>query len=154
MKEKLYLDTSVIGGYFDEEFSFWTKKLFDEFINGFKIAVISDITLFELKKAPDYVQNLLFEIPVYNLERIQFNSEAEFLTSKYIENNIVSKNYISDAQHIALASIEKINALVSWNFKHIVNLSKIRSFNSVNLKFGFPLLEIRTPREVLNEKEI
>ena len=58
-----------------------------------------------------------------------------------------------DAQHIALASVVRADVLVSWNFKHIVNLNRIRLYNSVNMKLGYPLIDIRSPREVLNEKD-
>lgn len=45
----------------------------------------------------------------------------------------------------------KVDILVSWNFKHIVNLNRIRLYNATNLKYGYQILEIRTPREILNE---
>jgi len=66
----------------------------------------------------------------------------------------VSLLHLADAQHIAIATVERVDILVSWNFKQIVNLNKIHLFNSVNLKLGCPVLEIRSPREVLNEKDI
>jgi len=62
--------------------------------------------------------------------------------------------HIADAQHIAIASVERVDVLVSWNFQHIVNLDRIHAFNSVNLKLGYLMLEIRSPREVIHEKEI
>jgi predicted nucleic acid-binding protein len=58
-----------------------------------------------------------------------------------------------DAQHIATATVSHADVLVSWNFKHIVNLLRIRAYNAVNLKYGYPLLEIRTPQEVINYGE-
>ncbi|NHI94993.1 MAG: hypothetical protein EAX96_21060 [Candidatus Lokiarchaeota archaeon] len=54
-----------------------------------------------------------------------------------------------DAQYVAIATTHRVDLLVSWNFKHVVNLQKIRGYNSVNLKLAYPLLEIRTPWEVL-----
>jgi len=62
--------------------------------------------------------------------------------------------HIADAQHIAIASVERVDILVSWNFQQIVNLDRIRAFNSINLKEGYPILEIRSPREVIHDKEI
>lgn len=59
-----------------------------------------------------------------------------------------------DAQHIAIASVERVDVRVSWNFKQIVNLERIHAFNAVNLKMGYPVLEMRSPREVIYEKEI
>ena len=63
--------------------------------------------------------------------------------------------HLLDAEHIAIATVEKADIVLSWNFKHIVNIQKIKGFNSINLKEGYQLLEIRTPREVLlNEEKI
>ena len=64
----------------------------------------------------------------------------------------VSEKYLLDAQHIALATINHVDVLISWNFKHIVNLRRIQLYNSINLKYGYSLLEIRSPREVINEE--
>jgi len=58
-----------------------------------------------------------------------------------------------DAQHIAMATIRRVDVLVSWNLKHIVNLERIHGYNSVNLRLGYPLLEIRTPAEVLRYED-
>ena len=74
------------------------------------------------------------------------------LAEKYMEQKIVSENYYSDALHIAVATVIGVDVLVSWNFKHIVNLDKIKLFNSVNLREGYNILEIRTPREVIGSE--
>ena len=66
----------------------------------------------------------------------------------------MEERHIIDAQHIAIASVERVDVLASWNFRHIVNLDYIHAFNAVNLKTGYPILEIRSPREVIREKEI
>ena len=154
MLTRIYLDTSVIGGCLDEEFSFWSKKLFREFEDRKKIAIISDLTLQELETAPPAVRGLPHKIPEYAREFISFGQEAEILAREYIHQRVVTTLHLVDAQHIAMATVEKVDVLVSWNFKQIVNLKKIHLFNSVNLKMGYPLLEIRSPREVLDEKEI
>ena len=54
----------------------------------------------------------------------------------------------ADAQHIAMATVAKVDALVSWNFKHVVNLPRIHRYHTVNARFGYPTIEIRSPREV------
>ena len=61
---------------------------------------------------------------------------------------ILTAKFRADMQHIALATIARVDALVSWNFKHIVRLEKIQLFNSVNVQSGYPELNIRSPREV------
>jgi hypothetical protein len=150
---KIYIDTSVIGGCFDDEFSEYSNLLFNDFILGRKIAVISNLTLKELKQAPENVRNKLKEIPNENIEYVALTEEAEDLAQKYIENMVISSNYLLDAEHIAIATVERIDILASWNFKHIVNINKIRGFNSVNLREGYQILEIRTPMEVIDEEK-
>lgn len=58
----------------------------------------------------------------------------------------------ADAQHIAIATVGRVDVLVSWNFRHIVNLERIHGYHSVNLCKGYPMIEIRTPREVLSDE--
>ena len=154
MKQRVYIDTSAIGGCEDDEFSEWSIKLFDEFRQGIRIAVISDLTRRELEKAPETVKNVLLSIPDSNIENVFLTDEAETLASHYIENGVVNYKHIADAQHIAIASVGRVDVLVSWNFHQIVRLDYIRGYNSVNLRLGYPILEIRSPREIIYEKEI
>ncbi len=150
---KIYIDTSVIGGCFDSEFAKWSKLLIDEFKRGSKLIMLSDITLEELKHAPENVREMIKDIPVANVISISSNDESTELADKYLKEKAVSKKFYNDALHIAMATINMAHALVSWNFKHIVNINRIRLYNSVNFKFGYPELEIRTPMEVLDEKD-
>ncbi len=152
VKQKIYIDTSVIGGCFDDEFSDASNKLFEEFKAGNKIAVISNITILELEKAPEDVKSKLDEIPEQFIEKVALSIEAEELSNKYISENVISPNFIEDARHIAIAVIEKVDVLASWNFRHIVNLKRIHGYNAVNMKEGYQLLEIRSPREVIDEE--
>lgn len=149
MKQRVYIDTSVIGGCFDLEFEEWSNKLFDEFRAGKKIAVLSDVSLDELSDAPKRVQNIINTVPDEYLELLASESQSKDLTDKYIFEKAVSNKYYEDALHIAIATIYQVNVLASWNFRHIVNLDRIRRYNAVNLKNGFTILEIRTPREIL-----
>lgn len=151
MIQNIYIDTSVIGGCLDEEFALWSEKLVDEIRSGEYLAVISDLTLYELESAPENVQNILASIPEEHSTYVSFSEEAEELADKYIKEKIVSRKHIADAQHIAIATANRSDILVSWNFKQIVNLDKIHGYNAVNLKNNFPMLEIRSPREVSNE---
>ncbi len=149
---KVYIDTSVIGGCFDKEFQVWSNALFKEFNQGTKIAVISDVTIQELENAPDFVRELLNGTREEYKEIILADERVISLANAYINEDVVSEAFFNDAMHIALATINKVDVLVSWNFKHIVNFNKIRLYNSVNLKLGYSLIDIRTPREVLSEK--
>jgi hypothetical protein len=154
MKQRIYVDTSVIGGCEDEEFSTWSIQLFDEFRKGLKIAVVSDLTRQELEGAPESVKKILLSLPDANVESVFLTQEAETLAQNYIHDGVVTDRHTADAQHIAIASVERVDVLVSWNFQQIVNLDRIRAFNSVNLRSGYPILEIRSPREVIDEEEI
>jgi hypothetical protein len=99
--------------------------------------------------APDHVKENLKTI---NYKEYTVNDDMLKLAEKYMEQKIVSENYYGDALHIAVATVIGVDVLVSWNFKHIVNLDRIKSFNSVNLKEGYNILEIRTPREVIENE--
>ena len=124
-----------------------------EFEQGNKIIVLSDLTLREIEDAPENVKSVIKNIPDIHKEMVVLNEEAKGLATRYIEEGVVSEQYLVDAQHIAIVTLYRVDVLVSWNFKHIVNLEKIRLYNSVNLKYGYQLIDIRSPREVLHEEE-
>jgi len=151
MRLRIYIDTSVIGGCLDKEFQNASMELIDKFKRGEMIAVISELTTLELKDAPQEVQNILKEIPERKIEYVELTEEAVNLAKKYITEGVIGGGKLVDAEHIAIATINRV--LVSWNFRHIVNLRKIRGYNSVNLKYGHPLLEIRSPLEVITYEE-
>ena len=151
--ERIYLDTSVFGGYFDKEFEKWTKVLFDKILEGRYKILYSKLTDAELNPAPKQVKDLVLKIPENQIETVEIIEEANELANKYVSENVVGKTSISDCIHIALATIYDADILVSWNFKHIVNISKIRGYNSINYRLGYKILEIRTPREILNYEE-
>jgi predicted nucleic acid-binding protein len=149
MKLRVYIDTSVIGGCLDEEFKEVSRKLIEKFKQGEIIAVISELTTLELRDAPQEVQDIFKEIPEENIEHVKLTEEAVNLAQKYISEGVIGKDKLVDTEHIAIATINRVDVLVSWNFRHIVNLQRIRGYNSVNLKCGYPLLEIRSPWEVI-----
>ncbi len=148
MKQRIYVDTSVVGGYFDDEFSADTILFFDRVINGEIIVIISDILEAELLRAPEFVKELLTTIPKEQIENIRLSPEATELADKYIEAKVVGKTSRADCQHIAIATLCKADVLVSWNFKHIVNLDRIRGYNGINYQLGYSMIEIRTPKEI------
>ena len=149
-RPRIYIDTSVIGGCFDEEFKEYSVQLFDEFTSGKETLVISDVLLLELEGAPEEVRSMLNRVPRDNIEYVSLNEESITLASAYLEDGVVAESSLSDARHIAIATVERVDILVSWNFKHIVNINRIHLLNSVNLKLGYPILEIRSPKEVLH----
>ena len=151
--ERIYLDTSVFGGFFDLEFEKWTKILFEKISQGKYKILYSQLTDRELSHAPKRVKELVLTIPENQIEVVEITEEAKELANKYISENVVGKTSIADCIHISLATIYDADILVSWNYKHIVNISKIRGYNSINYRLGHKILEIRTPREILDYEE-
>lgn len=150
---KFYVDTSVWGGHEDEEFEEWTKPFFEQARQGRFSIVLTDLTLRELMAAPERVRTLTETIPEPFLELVTLSEEAEVLAAHYIEEGVLTPKFESDAQHIAMATILKVDSLVSWNFKHMVNFFRIRQYNSINLKFGYQTIDIRTPKEIVYGNE-
>jgi len=151
MIKSVYLDTSVFGGYFDEEFSEATVRLFSR-IEEEKIGVvISEVLISELENAPERVRNLLDGIPRPQISEIALDSEVEKLAKTYIAENVVGRTSLADCLHIALATVSQADILVSWNFKHIVNVDRMRGYNSVNLKLGYRMINIHSPLELRSD---
>lgn len=150
MRQRIYIDTSVVGGYFDEEFAEDTKQLFDRLEKKDIVFVVSDLLDLELTYAPEKVKQLLHNYSPENFERVNLTQEANELANTYIEEKVVGRTSLEDCRHIALATISRVDVLASWNFKHIVNLERIRGYNSVNLRKGYQILEIRSPKDLLS----
>lgn len=150
---KFYVDTSVWGGYEDKEFAGWTKPFFEQAKQGKFIIVLSDVTLGELNKAPQNIRELPATIPPQFLELTAITQEQLELANKYILEGVLTQKFHTDAQHIAISTILKVDSLVSWNFRHMVNFFRIRKYNSINLKYGYSTIDIRTPKEVIYENE-
>ena len=150
MKRRIYTDTSVIGGCLDDEFRRPSLELLDLFKSGQALIVLSDLTLLELDAAPVGVRQVLSEVAEPDREYVELTEEASELANQYIQEAVLGPSKRVDAQHIAIATLARVDVLVSWNFKHIVNLDRIRGYNSVNMRYGYPLIEIRTPREVVS----
>ena len=150
MKQRIYIDTSVVGGYFDEEFKEPTLKLFERLEKNEVIFVISDLLDLELISAPQKVREHLLKYSSDKFERVEFTKEAAALADTYIREKVVGKTSLEDCRHIALATIHKVDVLASWNFKHIVNLDRIKGYNSVNLRSGYAMIEIRSPKDLVN----
>lgn len=148
MKQRIYVDTSVFGGYFEPEFEIWSKVLFDRILKGDITMLYSQMAEIELTNAPQKVRNLLDKIPVSNIEFLSITEQTNALADRYLMENVVGKTSRPDCLHIAIATLNNADILASWNFKHIVNVTRIRGFNGVNYMLGYKMLEIRTPREI------
>ena len=154
MKQRFYFDTSVFGGIYDTEFERETMLLFEKVSLGQIICVYSDLTETEISCAPERVKNLFENIEGEHKEVLSVTPEGLKLANTYIAEGVVGNTSIDDCIHIATATINKVDILLSWNFKHIVNVYRIRGYNSVNLRLGYSTLDIRSPKEIVgNENE-
>ena len=152
MKRRIYIDTSVIGGYFDDEFKIATRLLFERIKDRDFVVYFSEVNETELVFAPQHIKDVKNMIPEECLRFIEVDEEVEVLTQAYIGEKALGKSSENDAYHIALASVNRLDCLISWNFKHIVNFDKIKMFNSINLRLGYPLIDIRSPLEFLKDE--
>jgi len=145
---RIYIDTSVLGGCFDVEFAEWSNGLIGDFRAGRLVPVLSDMTAAEVVDAPPQVRELHQEMLVLAGTVLVITPQVVDLVTAYEARKILAAKYVADMRHIALATIAAVDALVSWNFKHIVRLEKIRLFNAVNVESGYQSLNILSPREV------
>ena len=150
MTKRVYIDTSVVGGQFDKEFSADTIPFFEAVSDGRFIIIVSDLLEAELLRAPEQVRDFLATLPATQIENIRLTPEATQLADQYITAKIVGQTSRADCQHIAMATLTKVDVLVSWNFKHIVNLDKIRGYSGINYRLGYNMIEIRTPKEIIS----
>jgi len=149
----IYADASVIGGCEDDEFRESSLALWERFRTGRHTLVLSEHTIRESAGAPPAVRSRVADIPTENLVVLPDQPEAAALAEAHLKHGVLGPGSHSDALHIAFATIRGVDVLVSWNFRRIVNLARIRSFNAVNLEHRYGVLEIRTPREILEYEQ-
>jgi len=149
MIQRFYIDTSVIGGVFDTEFEEYSTILMEKVKLGQIKAVISEVTESEIMKARMEIRDFYASLPKGCVEFVEITQDAVLLADTYIKDKVVGKTSRNDCLHIGIATSNRVDILVSWNFKHIVNIYRIRGYNSVNIKLGFPILEIRSPKDIV-----
>ncbi|MDJ0661333.1 MAG: PIN domain-containing protein [Crocosphaera sp.] len=147
-KLRVYLDTSVIGGCLDDEFSVEYNKVIKAIKEEIFILLISKIVINELINAPQKVKDILLSIPKKVIEVVNINDEILQLRDNYIDAGVVTEKSINDATHVAAATVARADAIISWNFKHIVRLDKMKGYNQINLLNGYGILTIVSPLEV------
>ena len=150
---RVYVDTSVVGGCLDVEFEEHSLLLMDRARAGEIVLVVSEVTDLELAGARPEVRAVLDDLPAGVIERVELTEEARALSEQYIEAGVIGPRMAADARHIAIATTSGVDVLASWNFKHIVNLRRVHGYNSINLREGYSILEIRSPRELTNDAD-
>lgn len=146
---RVYIDTSVVGGCFDDEFSEESRALFEMAETGKISLLISNILADELSMAPERVQKVVADLPQGSFEIVHENEESRRLRDRYLDAGVVSATHVNDAHHVAIATVSGVDMIVSWNFKHIVHYDKIRQFNEVNVEAGYEAIQIFCPLEVI-----
>lgn len=158
-KLKLYLDTSIINFLFAEdepEKQDITKEFFNNFVAKGKFGgvYVSDVVIEEIEKTKDMKKKkaLLDVIAKYNIEVFPLTEEAIDLSNKYLIKRSIPKKKVEDARHIAIATINECDALLSWNYEHLANINKERKIIANNLEEGYNYpLKLITPMEVMGE---
>jgi predicted nucleic acid-binding protein len=152
MGQRFYFDTSVFGGLFDTEFEEETTLLFERVSLGQIKCVYSNLTESELTNAPERVRDFFENLKDELKEKVLVTPEALKLAQTYVDEKVVGETSLDDCVHIATATLNKVDMLVSWNFRHIVNVYRIRGYNSINLRLGHGTLEIHSPKEIVNNE--
>jgi predicted nucleic acid-binding protein len=145
---RVYADTSVFGGVFDEEFIKPSSTFFKQVEKGKFRLVVSAVVWQEIEFAPNEVK-VFFNKLAKKAEFYEISRETVELQQEYIKTGIISPKWFDDALHVAIATVSGCGLIVSWNFKHIVNFKKIPLYNEVNGKNGYPAISIHSPLEVI-----
>ena len=143
--KRVYVDTTVVYGAPAKEYSEDSRKFWQAVRNGEIIIIASDVLADEIKRAPQRVRELYRMIPESQIERIESTDESDALAKRYIAEGVVGETHFEDCQHIALATIHKADALVSWNFGDIVY--RRAGYNDVNEKLGYSRIKIQKPNQ-------
>jgi hypothetical protein len=147
-KTRVYVDTSVFGGTADDEFVQPSNRFFDRVRKGQFVVLVSEVTYYELQRAPDTVRRVLDDLPRDCVLEIAVDEEVENLAQAYIDSGALGHARRADATHVAAATVARADLILSWNFRHIVNFDRIRQFKGVNLQNGYPAIEIYSPLEM------
>lgn len=156
MRLKLYLDTSVLGAVCDpgpEERLAAIHRVLEGFDKGLWEGYISTLVLEEVDRAPKAIrEKITLEIQKSRLTMLEETSESLALARAYVLAGAIPTDYEDDARHISVATVNDIRVIVSWNFRHMVNIERKRMINSVNLREDAPLIDIVSPWEVSYEE--
>ena len=126
---------------------------FERVRRGEFVVLVSQVTLDEMADAPTQVQQVLQQLPDESVALVTADQEATALAEAYIAAGVLDKSSISDALHVATASVAGADLILSWNFRHIVNFDRIHKYNGVNALHGYPPIEIHSPMEMFDVEQ-
>jgi predicted nucleic acid-binding protein len=152
--KQVYVDASVISGMFDKnDHPERTQPFWDAVFDGRIRVVLSDVLEDEIKPAPPHVRDFYAKIRALQVEQVASTTESDTLAGRYIKAGVLTPTHLTDCKHVALAALARVDAIVSWNTKHIVNRNRTRRFNDISIGFGCDEIKILTPNNVtLREK--
>lgn len=149
---RVYADTSVFGGIFDDEFATASQLFFEQVQQGQFQLITSQVVAAEINLAPEAVQEFFSQMLTL-AEVVEVSEDALKLQQAYLNAKIVSPKSSLDALHVALATVTNCRLIVSWNFKHIVHFQKVPLYRAINLVQGFSEIDIYSPLEVINYED-
>ncbi len=150
--KRVYVDSSAVGGAFNKRIAEETRPFWNAVRRGEIVVILSDVLDDELQNAPDRAKTLIDELPESQIERIVSTEESDELAAHYIVEKVVGESSLFDCKHVALATLAHADVLISWNMKHMVNIDRKHGYNSVNMKLGYPQIEILTPNLVIYDE--
>ena len=155
-KIKVYLDTSVIS-YLDQKDApvemAQTHQVWEKIKSGMYDVYISDVVLRELNDCNENKRNtLLGYLKEITFQTVEITDKTMKLAEKFIDLGILKKKSFDDCQHIAAALVSDCDIIISWNFKHIVNVKTIRGVKVITTMEGFKDLLIYQPTALLEEE--
>lgn len=149
---RVYADTSVFGGIYNDDFQDESKEFFEEVKRSRFALITSAVVRAEIEPAPEKVK-IFFNDMIEIAEIVDVSKEALQLRDAYLKAGIITPKYSDDALHVALATVSNCSLIVSWNFKHIVHFEKIPLYNAVNILNGYSEIKIFSPLEVIKYEE-
>ncbi len=152
--EKVYVETSVVGAYFEERTDvvsvaqhFWTRKWWDELRHQYDV-VVSQAVTDELRHPNNPYSIETLEL-IENVPEVSIEDEVKKIVKIYIQEQLMPKNPLGDALHLALASYHKCDYLLTWNCKHIANPNKFRQIRLCNYSMGLYVPSLVTPNQLI-----
>jgi len=155
-KPKIYVETTLFNFYFDKDRDAHadTVRLFKEIAAGKYEAFTSDAVLRELEKAPAEKQAAMLSlVDEYRISALYVDQEAEILADTYVAEGIVPRKYRADGIHIAVATVNDLDYIISMNFRHLVKVRTEQMVHAVNVLNGYRPIKIISPMEVVEDED-
>lgn len=153
--QRIYLETTMFNYYFDSDRDAHpdTVKLFSEIKDGIYEGYTSEYTVDELMKAPEEKSRKMLDlIKEYNITVFRRSVEVNELAALYQDEGVLPKRSTTDARHIAIATINDMDMILSLNFEHIVRKKTVLMTGNINIQQGYKPVDIRSPMEVVNRE--